>query len=60
MIKLWVFANGAKLWRYNSQYHRTDGPAVISNSGHCQWFWHGKELSEFEHMMITRQEQTHD
>ena len=60
MIRLRVFANGAKLWRSNSQYHRANGPAVTYASGIREWWWYDQSVTEFEHMMLYVQEPAYD
>ena len=39
MIYLTIYANGAKYWRCNQQYHRDNGPAIISYSGQQLEWW---------------------
>ena len=60
MVDLVITPGGSKVWFLNGEWHRANGPAVISviYSDNTRWFWHGTELSEFEHMMLVAQEQT--
>lgn len=34
-------SSGVTYWRYNGRSHRTDGPAVVRQSGHKEWWYHG-------------------
>lgn len=60
MVNLLIFDDGNKYWFKNKKLHRSSGPSVISDSGHCQWWWHGREYTEYEHMILSHQEKLND
>lgn len=41
MVYLTLYADGSKYWRCNQQYHRDNGPAIISIGSHQSWLRHG-------------------
>ena len=57
MIELKIWANGDKFWYCNNQSHRANGPAIVWIDGTSFWFWYGNRVSEFEHMMLSANEQ---
>ena len=61
MIELAIAPNGNRGWMRNGGFHRADGPAIISYSSQLQfWVWHGRWISEYEHMMLVAPEQAND
>ena len=51
MVKLLVSTLGTKQWFLNKVWHRTNGPAIAYHDGEKSWYWHGRPVSEYEHMM---------
>ena len=37
----WIDRHGDQVWIKDGEYHRADGPAVISSRGTMRWFQHG-------------------
>ena len=55
--------DGTNFWYWCGLRHRVDGPAIIDNDGSDGgkwWYWHGQEVTEYEHMMLSAQEQAND
>ena len=58
MVELRVVTAGGKYWYSNNQLHRANGPAIDWDSVVIARYWHGKRVTEFEHMMLVAQETT--
>lgn len=56
MVSVFIWWDGDKFWLLNYQRHRANGPAVSRANGSCGWWWHGKQISEYEHMMLAELE----
>ena len=54
MIRLIILTNGIRFWIYNSQLHRTNGPAIIYPDGTVEYWINGHPVSEYEHMFLTK------
>lgn len=39
-----IALNGTKVWWFNGQIHREDGPAIERLDGTCGWWLYDKEL----------------
>jgi hypothetical protein len=57
MVKLHIYDNGDHHWYLNELWHRANGPAIRWNGGILYWCWQGQPVTEFEHMMLSAQEQ---
>ena len=54
MVRLFIRFDGGKYWQLNHQIHRANGPAIVwSNTVNC--FWYGRQVTEFELMMLAAQ-----
>lgn len=51
------WSDGGCEWMVNGIYHRADGPAVVYSDGTIHWYWNDLHITEFEHMMLSEQEQ---
>ena len=58
MIELRVVTTGGKYWYLNNQLHRANGPAIVWDNLVIARYWHGKRVTEYEHMMLVGQERT--
>lgn len=57
-----ISVNGTKLWYLHGLLHRANGPAVVKGDYFVateivqlpdMYYWHGRQLTEYETMMIT-------
>lgn len=48
-----IYPDGAQFWFYNGHRHRNSGPAVTLSNYYVEYWVKGQELSEYEHMFIT-------
>ena len=62
MISLDISSVGHKYWWVNYSRHRANGPAIVAVNKKLAfhwygtfWFWYGKPVSEFEHMMLVEE-----
>ena len=58
MVKLTFTLGGSKFWFLNCVLHRSNGPAVVYSDQTLNWYWYGDRVGEFEHMMLSVQEQS--
>ncbi len=56
MVRLFIWSNGAKWWWLEYQHHRANGPAIVWANGKTFWYWRGRPVTEFEHMILVEQE----
>ena len=53
-VRLEIWKSGRKVWFSKNRRHRANGPSMTwGYSGRKQWHWYGKEVTEYEHMMLT-------
>lgn len=52
MVYLTLYANGAKYWRCNQQYHRDNGPAITWPTGKVEYWVHGNRVTEYEQIFL--------
>lgn len=50
--------DGYTEWVLNGIRHRVDGPALTQSNGTDYWYWYGRRVTEFEHMILSTQEQS--
>lgn len=52
---------GTKMWLLRGNRHRANGPALVYNNGqNTLYFWYGRQVTEYEHMMLAAQEKSND
>jgi hypothetical protein len=55
-VCLRIYTTGNKYWYLDGKRHRVNGPAVVwYRDGTGDWHWHGRLVTEFEHMMLRGQ-----
>ena len=52
MVKIQVWQDGSMIWRNLRCINRANGPAIRWADGTCVWYWHGREVTEYEHMFL--------
>jgi hypothetical protein len=58
MVRLRFTLGGHKAWFLGDWcQHRSNGPAIVRVNGKLSWYWYGREVTEYEHMMLLEQEQ---
>ena len=49
-----VYDTGSLAWHNYGKLHRLDGPAIIIPNGTNQYWINDQQVSEYEHMFITK------
>ena len=57
MVRVYISEWGSKFWFLNDDWHRSNGPTIAWADGENRWYRYGREVTEFEHMMLSVQEQ---
>ena len=57
MVKVYISDLGTKHWFLNDDWHRVNGPTIVQTNGVIWWHWYSQPVTEFEHMMLSVQEQ---
>ena len=58
MVKLEIWRSGTKFWFLDKICYRARGPAITWYDGETIWVWDDREVTEYEHMMLSAQEQS--